>query len=425
MGIRRRSLGGGLLAGLGVGLSQLAESRVKRRQLEQVQAGQAAEGQQKFGYGLVDKILAEKDPVTRDQLIGIAQANNVDLRGLTQSPDQRLAPTFAKIGGESNPTNLPPDALTAALAGNLGRDPAVLAQLQTLLEGKRGQIAAGVQTDITNAGQKANVTSYQTGLGTGQAAHENAPTAIADAVAKMTAEGPPQAQNAGLTTGAQFDAAHTPDRIRLGAQAAGANAGAVATAQQAAATGDTSGLDGLADMVLSNPDLLDKFTPTQRGAILGHIAQSGGTIATKRDAAMNAMIDQAQETITNLKTLPGMSSAVGAQGPASFFGLLGAPLPGTAAADYVRYVDTLKSQLTLPRLDVLKGLGRVTDREFKALSDAVTALDRRMSEGQFKKELATIEMNLAGVRSRTTQPNAAPPPTPGSTLDSLLPPGAR
>lgn len=96
----------------------------------------------------------------------------------------------------------------------------------------------------------------------------------------------------------------------------------------------------------------------------------------------------------------GGTGAVGAKGPASLFGYLDKPMAGTAAADYVSYIDTLKSQLTLPKMEFFKGLGAMSDREFKTLGDSITALNRNMSESTFKKELASVKTTLGAVRAR-------------------------
>lgn len=171
----------------------------------------------------------------------------------------------------------------------------------------------------------------------------------------------------------------------------------------------------LSDMILGNPDLLDKLPPKDRSTVLRHIASAGGEIENKRLTAINTMIASAEDTIHKLQTLPGFKGAVGARGPTSLFGALSEPLPGTNAATYTAYVDTLKSQLTLPRLEFLRGLGHMSDREFKAISDSVSALNRNMSESAFKAELAKLSETLKAAKDRVAaRPKPTPPAAPAT-----------
>jgi hypothetical protein len=61
---------------------------------------------------------------------------------------------------------------------------------------------------------------------------------------------------------------------------------------------------------------------------------------------------------------------------------------------------------------MLKGLGRVTDREFQALQSSVNAIDRSMSEDQFKSELnkiiTTFENMKAAPAATAPAPSAVP-----------------
>jgi hypothetical protein len=177
------------------------------------------------------------------------------------------------------------------------------------------------------------------------------------------------------------------DRLRVGAAGGG--------------TKDATQLGAIADMVLQNPDLLKDFTPTDRSRILGHIATNKeGALPNKRADSMRSMVDASLDTIGRLEGMSGMSGAVGAKGPTSLFGLLEQPMAGSSAADYASHVDALKSQLTLPRMEMMRGLGAMSDREFKTLSDSATALNRGMSEAEFVRELGNIKATLAGVRER-------------------------
>jgi hypothetical protein len=183
----------------------------------------------------------------------------------------------------------------------------------------------------------------------------------------------------------------------------------------------------LAEMVRTNPDLLKDLNPTLRGQVLTEIARSGQDMPNQRQEAVSTMVDKALETVAQLTTLPGRAGAVGAPAlsdPGSWQRLIGAaPAAGSPAATYTRYIDTLKSQLTLPNLQFLRGLGHMSDREFKAIADSVTALDAAMDEGQFAKELAVIETTLNAVQERSR--GGVMRPTTGVQIDaSSLPQGA-
>jgi hypothetical protein len=163
----------------------------------------------------------------------------------------------------------------------------------------------------------------------------------------------------------------------------------------------TEQLDALADMVLKDPELLKNLPPTDRSRVLAHIGTSKeGGLPNKRTETMRSTLDASLDTIQRLKDMPGMTGAVGAKGPMSLFGLLEKPMAGSSASNYASYVDALKSQLTLPRMEMMRGLGAMSDREFKTLSDSATALNRDMSENEFLRELTNIETTLSGVRER-------------------------
>lgn len=153
----------------------------------------------------------------------------------------------------------------------------------------------------------------------------------------------------------------------------------------------------LAGMVISNPSLLAQLPPTSRASVLRAIASGSGQLANQRQNAVNSIVDGALETIRTLKEHGGFEGAVGFKGPVGTFT---GPLAGTPEQSYASYVDTLKAKLTLPQLEFLRGLGHMSDREFKAISDSVTALNRDMPEGDFLKELGNIEANLGGMRGR-------------------------
>jgi len=180
----------------------------------------------------------------------------------------------------------------------------------------------------------------------------------------------------------------------------------MAQARATAGGTDDQSLANLAEMVIGNPDILKDMTPTQRGQVLQTIANSGqgSRLANQKTAALRDILDSAWNSIQTLKTHEGRSGAVGAKGFYSLFGALDQPMSGTPARAYAEFVDTLKAQLSLPKLQFLRGLGSMSDREFSAIQSAVTALDRSMPEGDFMKELLVIEKNLQNTRNAMATP---------------------
>lgn len=190
------------------------------------------------------------------------------------------------------------------------------------------------------------------------------------------------------------------NRWRLGQIAA---EGGQARQTNAAKVDTTSGdMAGVAKMVLSNPAMLKDLPPSGRMAVLKEISASGGELGNQRQQALQQMIQGASQTLQELKAdkTGGFAGAVGVKGPSSLFGLLDQPMAGTAARGYAAKVDQLKGQLTLPNMELMHGLGAMSDGDRKMLQSAVTALDRGMPESDFQAELAKIEgvLNRAGQR---------------------------
>lgn len=159
-------------------------------------------------------------------------------------------------------------------------------------------------------------------------------------------------------------------------------------------------LSGVADMVLDNPDLLKDLTPTQRGQVLNEIAGSGASIPNQRLESVRGMASKALDSADALSKHPGFSGAFGAKGPSSLFGLMESPMGGTDAAGATQLFETLKSQIAIPNLQFLRGLGHMSDREFRAIVDASTALSRDIPEPQARAELGKIITTMREVSAR-------------------------
>jgi hypothetical protein len=146
-------------------------------------------------------------------------------------------------------------------------------------------------------------------------------------------------------------------------------------------------------------------------------------VSTGLAATGNSQKDLLATTATSLKEINdmvtnnnGFTSAVGAKGLSSFFGLKKEPIAGTAAADFDAKLAQVKNDVILPNLAILHGLGRVTDREFQSLTSAVTSLSRDTSEAQFKSDLADINKQIdtklkeANAGATSSAAPSTPPP---------------
>jgi len=105
-----------------------------------------------------------------------------------------------------------------------------------------------------------------------------------------------------------------------------------------------------------------------------------------------AKVDKANRLladINDLKNTKGMEQAVGFKGASSLFGFLKNPIAGSPAADYLSKLNSIVGQLTLENMGVMKGV--LSDSDMKIIAQASTALNKDMSEPEFKKELAKIE----------------------------------
>jgi hypothetical protein len=157
----------------------------------------------------------------------------------------------------------------------------------------------------------------------------------------------------------------------------------------------------LADMAIRDPEILKQFTATERGKIMRFIASDrSGEFPNRRIESMLDIASQTRQTLASLRDHAGFAGAVGFKGP---IGSITGAIPGTPEADFVAIFDTLRSRLTLPRLEMMRGLGAMSEKEFKALSDAATSLSRDMSETGFRKELWTIETTLNDVEAKLKQ----------------------
>ena len=121
-------------------------------------------------------------------------------------------------------------------------------------------------------------------------------------------------------------------------------------------------------------------------------------------SAMDAF-DRAISTARRLKSHDGLPTAVGAKGITG--GLLGGWVPpGTDAADFLTELDTMKSQVFLPMVQSMKGMGALSNAEGEKLTAAIGNLSPKQSEAAFKASLDRIIADLNTYRARAVSPQS-------------------
>lgn len=100
-----------------------------------------------------------------------------------------------------------------------------------------------------------------------------------------------------------------------------------------------------------------------------------------------AQTKTALDSIDSLLNAPGLDRAVG-------FGSMFPTAPGTDTANFEAQLDTFKAQTFVPMVAQLKGMGALSDAEGKKLSEAVGALNIKMSPTAFRNSLNNIKAVL-------------------------------
>ncbi|EON5326803.1 TPA: phage DNA ejection protein [Escherichia coli] len=154
------------------------------------------------------------------------------------------------------------------------------------------------------------------------------------------------------------------------------------------------------------------------------VRQKADIARADRQAAAQGAVDTfstALDSLNEIEQSPGLSKAVGIR---SAF----PTVPGSDAANFEARLDTFKAQTFLPMVQSLKGMGALSDAEGKKLSDAVGALNPKMSEKAFRDSIGKIrnqlESKLSTVKKQfdyqePVQNTPAQQPTAGSNFSSL------
>jgi len=140
-------------------------------------------------------------------------------------------------------------------------------------------------------------------------------------------------------------------------------------------------------------------------AIPGGPAAGKNEIRQRQDAGSVASIDQAIESLNDLITHPGKAAATGKSSL-----LNPVAIPGTDRAGYLTKLDTFKSQMFIPMVSQMKGMGQLSDAEGKKLLDAVGAIDPKMPEKEQMGSMKRILRELNQKRDRLTGGASSPPP---------------
>jgi len=112
-------------------------------------------------------------------------------------------------------------------------------------------------------------------------------------------------------------------------------------------------------------------------------------------------ISTALEAAKALIAHPGRKSATGLSSVTNAIAV-----PGGAAKTFLNDLETFKSQMFVPMVQSLKGMGQLSDAEGKKLLAAVGNLETTSSEGAFVANLNRVIKNLEDTLSRTGKPIA-------------------
>jgi len=128
----------------------------------------------------------------------------------------------------------------------------------------------------------------------------------------------------------------------------------------------------------------DKLIDSQRLKAL----ETGEAAQSQVDSAQHAL-----NTISSLLADPLMKDTTGntIAGIGTGIGRLLAYIPGTENKDFRGQLESLKSQVFLPAVQQIKGMGALSNAEGEKLTAAVAALDPDMSKTAFRNAMGVVE----------------------------------
>lgn len=139
-------------------------------------------------------------------------------------------------------------------------------------------------------------------------------------------------------------------------------------------------LTGLTKGAILNPEILKELTPTQKGEVYNEIFENDLQWTPPVVNSSKSLLADAKQSIDDIKRSGG------------FEGFLGGALKnvyGTETLDKQNLIDALKSNLTIPRLEYMHGLGHMSDNDLKVIQGNLKTLD--ISSPKFKERLLQIE----------------------------------
>jgi hypothetical protein len=198
----------------------------------------------------------------------------------------------------------------------------------------------------------------------------------------------------------------------------------VAGINQGGSGGGAGSMAGVAKMVIDNPDLLAQLNPTARTAVLQEIARGGDEFRPGKQKLLDRILQETEDAIAALQQHPGRAGGVGMPSimdPGSLPRMVGmGATAGSDAAGFSKALDNVKSLLTVPRLDLMRGLGPMSEREFAAMQASATKLDPSLKETEFIAELQRLLESTQTARSANRgggAPRQAAPAAAGAGVD--------
>jgi hypothetical protein len=149
-------------------------------------------------------------------------------------------------------------------------------------------------------------------------------------------------------------------------------------------------VDSWVSLIRSGQAKITNVPAGLKNAVSMALNENGGQI----NPIAKQNMENALDVIGTLESHKGLGDAVGIKGPSSLFGILKAPISGTAAAGFLAQLERLKGLLSLDSLKQLRGLGAMSDREFATIQSSVAALNPSMKESEFRSELNRIKKAL-------------------------------
>lgn len=138
-------------------------------------------------------------------------------------------------------------------------------------------------------------------------------------------------------------------------------------------------------------------------AAAGRVEGEAGATAQRDLPNAVAGAEQTVGIIDKMLSHPGLSSAVGAKGPAMLFGALDSPIAGTEAADFMALRDQLGGKQFLEAFESLKGGGQITQVEGEKATNAIARMQTAQSEKAFREAASEFRAVVEAAKNRAVQ----------------------